>query len=209
MTYPTVNLLRKNEQRHQGAVSQKFIVSSAIIVPLLLIAVLGGINLIQYRGIKSSLLTNRAIWKEMEPRLAIYKNENKGLAVNRTALGLFGGWEKSQPAFVKLLNDIQETVPAAIQFKRLSVRSKPSPAMYTAPEDMELTFDLVIEGQSQGERAENQVIDLRRELLNCAQIAATFDSLKLASMRQSRRADGESIREFRIEGETVVVEEGL
>ena len=204
MTYPTVNLLKKNEQRFQGAVSRKFTFVSAVVAPILLIAILSGIKLIQYGGVQTELSSSRGIWKDLEPRLALYKDENKGLAVNRNALDLFEGWKSSQPELVKLLNDIQQTVPPEIQFTRFSVRSAPASANYTTVAEMQLIFELVIEGKSQGEHAENNVINLRKNLLACEQIGATFNSLKLASMRQSKGRSGESIREFKLEGATAV-----
>ena len=126
MNYPRVNLLKKNEQRFQGAVSRKFIFISAVVAPILLISVLSGIKLIQYSGVQSQLLSSREIWEDLEPRLVLYKEERRGLNMNRTGLDLFNGWNETQASFVKLLTDIQANVPEQIQFTRLSVRSQPT-----------------------------------------------------------------------------------
>ena len=82
------------------------------------------------------------------------------------------------------------------------MRSTLAPTVYAAPEDMVLAYNLIIEGVSQGDRAESEVIDLRRELLGCEQIRATFDSLKLASLRKRSNRSGLNMREFRLEGKT-------
>ncbi len=200
MIYLTVNLLKKNEQRHQGPIGRKFMFISVVVVVIFLGVIGGGIKLIQYKRMQSDISSRREVWATLEPRLALYTDEKKGLLMNRSALKLFEGWKESQPAFVKLLNDVQQTVPAQIQFTRFSVRSTPALARYAAPTDMPLTFSLMIEGRSQGEQAENYVINLRKDLLACEQIRATFDSLKLASMRQGN--EEENIREFKLEGET-------
>lgn len=200
MTYPRVNLLKKNEQRYQGAVSQKFILIGAVAAPILLIALISGVQMIQFRLVKSKLQSSHEIWKELEPRLTLYTGERRGLETSRKALGLFEGWNNSQTSFVKLLNDIQEVVPENIQFTRLSVRSQPSASLYTDAKEMKLDFSLVVEGNSQGARAENHVMGLRKDLLTCEQVGCIFDSLELASMRKRESATGKSICDFRFEG---------
>jgi hypothetical protein len=206
MIYPRVNLLKKSEQRYQGAVSRRFILISAVVAPILLIAILSGVKLIQYSGVKSELTTSRELWKDLEPKLTLFKDKNRGLVVNRNVLELFEGWNNSQASFVELLDDIQGTVPGQIQFTRLSVRSDSAEPVYTAADEMQLKFELVIEGRSQGELAENYVIDLQKDLLGREKIASTFDSIKLSSMRKRQSVSGESLREFRLEGRTAEVE---
>ncbi len=208
MNYPSVNLLKKSEQRHQGVVSRKFTFVSAVVAPILLIAILSGVKLFQYNGVKSELTANRILWKDLEPRLTLFKDENRGLVMNRKALDLFGGWKNSQASFVTLLEDIQGIVPEQVQFTRLSVQTKKTGSVYATVDDLALSFDLVIEGLAHGARAENYVIDLRKDLLTCQQIGSTFESIKLASMRKREGAAGQSLREFRLEGKSVV-EEGL
>ncbi|MEE9367808.1 MAG: hypothetical protein V3V05_02975 [Pontiella sp.] len=202
MNYPRVNLLNKNEQRYQGAVSRKFIFISAVVAPILVISLLSGVKLIQYSGVQSELLSSRVIWEDLEPRLALYKEERRGLNMNRTGLDLFNGWSESQASFVKLLTDIQANVPEQIQFTRLSVRSQPTAAVYTTPEGMELSYELLIDGTSQGRLAENYVIGLQKSLLESEQIGSEFDSLKLVSMRKHQGNKAENIREFRLEGQS-------
>jgi len=202
MTYPRVNLLTQNERRYQGAVSRKFIFICAVAAPILLIAILSSIKLIQYSGVKSSLAASRSLWGDTEPRLKLFREENRGLVNNRQALELFEGWEKSQSSLVRLLDEIQNTVPSQIQFTRLSVRSAPTPAFYSSADAMPLTFSLEIEGQAQGKQAENYVIGMRKDLLACEQIGSTFDSIKLVSMRKRSSSKGESLRDFKLEGVT-------
>lgn len=207
MDYPRVNLLKKNEQRYQGAVSRKFILISAVVAPVLLIAILSGVKLIQYTGVKSELTVNRELWKDLEPRLTLFKDENRGLVINRKALELFGGWKDSQASFATLLEDIQDTVPEEIQFTRLSVRSRRTESVYATTEDLKLSFDLAVEGLAHGARAENHVINLRKELLASHQIGSLFESINLASMRMRGTETGEGLREFRLEGQSRFEEE--
>jgi hypothetical protein len=197
-----VNLLKKSEQRYQGAVSRRFLAVSLVVAPVLIIAVLSGIKLVQYAGVQSELKSSRLLWDSLEPRLELFKDENRGLSANRTMLDLFEGWKNSQGSFVQLLDDIQSTVPDDIQFTRLSVRGLPTATVYAATNDMAIAYELVIEGISTGERAENEVINLRRELLECEQIGSTFSSLKLAALRKSSRGASQNSREFRLEGTT-------
>jgi len=195
-----VNLLKKTEQRYQGAVSRRFMLASVVITPIMVIAALSGIKLVQYTGVQAELRASREIWADLEPKLELFMDENKGLVANRKMLDLIGGWEASQGSFVELLEDIQRTVPENIQFTRLSVRGKSTVATFADPADMELDYALEVEGISQGERAETQVIDLRRNLLACERIESTFSSLKLASLRKRNGGGGVNVRDFRLVG---------
>jgi hypothetical protein len=195
-----VNLLKKSEQRYQGAVSRRFMLASVVITPIMVIAVLSAIKLIQYTGVQAQLEASREIWADLKPKLDLYKDENRGLVANRKMLGLIDGWQGSQGSFVQLLEDVQQTVPENIQFTRLAVRGSSKASEFATPEEMALGYTLTVEGISQGDQAEKQVIDLRRDLLACERIGATFSSLKLASLRKRSSNDDVNARDFRLVG---------
>lgn len=200
MNYPRVNLLRKSEQRYQGAVSRRFIMVSAVITPILLIAVLSGIKMVQYSNVQKELKANRVIWKDLEPKLKLFTEEHQSLNANRTILALFEGWKESELPFVVMLDQIQSAVPANVQFTRLSLKGEVSPGIYEKPEDMQLNYSLLIEGLSQGDRAEDDVWKFHRDLLGNDTVAHSFDTVDLADMRKQRSSAGISVREFRIVG---------
>lgn len=202
MNYQRVNLLKKNEQRYQGVVSRRFILVSLVATPILLIAVMSGLKLVQYTGVQSELRASREIWKTLEPKLALFNEEKKGLADNRRILSLFEGWQVSQAPVIELLTGIQDSVPDNIQFTRLSLRSDLTRAVYGTAEDMALNYKMVIEGLSQGDMAESDVIELQRELLACEVVESTFDTIKLTAMRKRQDAKRLAMREFRLEGTT-------
>lgn len=204
MNSPRVNLLNKNEQRYQGAVSRRFMLVSLVITPIMLVAVLSSIKLIQYSGVKSQLTSSEEIWEDLEPRLALYKAENQGLVANKKVMDLFDSWKESQGSFVQLLEEMQETVPENVQFSRLSIRGSQVSAAYANPVDTTINYELVIEGISQGERAENQVIDFRKELLTGERMASTFSDIKLSSLRKRSGKEGMNMREFQLKGESPV-----
>jgi hypothetical protein len=202
MNYPRVNLLKKNEQRYQGMVSRRFVLVSIVATPILLIAVLSGIKLIQFTTVQSDLKVSREIWQTLEPRLALFNEEKKGLTDHRQILSLFEGWRASQAPVIELLDGIQDSVPDNIQFTRLSLRSDLSRAVYGTADDMTLNYKLIIEGLSLGDMAESDVIRLQRELLACEVVESTFDSIKLTAMRKRQDAKRLTMREFRLEGST-------
>jgi len=200
MSYPRVNLLKKSEQRYQGAVSRRFILVSAVVSPILLIAVLSGIKLVQYGGIQSDLKANREIWKSLEPKLQLFNKQNQSLQANKQILSLFEGWQESQLPLVDMMGQVQDVVPYNVQFTRFSLRGEISPGTYETPEQMALDYKMLIEGIAQGERAEEDVWRFHRELLDSTTVAASFDTVDLADMRKQRRGSGVNVREFRIVG---------
>lgn len=200
MNYPRVNLLRKSEQRYQGAVSRRFMTISIVVTPILLIAVLSGIKLVQYAGVQSDLKASKEIWVRLEPKLALFNEENHGLAANRQVLTLFEGWQKSQLPMVALMDEIQATVPGNVQFSRFVLRSEVAPGVYESAEEMKLDFRLQIDGTSQGERAEEDVWRFHKDLLITRGVGEAFDAVDLTNMRKRESRDGLTLREFRIVG---------
>lgn len=200
MKYPRVNLLKRSERRYQGAVSRRFTLVSLIITPILFIAVISGVKLIQYSSVQSDLKASREIWHTLEPRLAVAREQQRGLKDNRQALDLIHGWQESQVSMQGLLLDVQQSIPENVQLTRISIRSAVKASIYRDVDELNLIYRLVLQGVSQGEQAEDAVINLRRSLLNRENLSAIFDSVKLISMRKRWGLDGENIREFSLEG---------
>jgi len=200
MNHPRVNLLKKSEQRYQGAVSHRFILVAAVVAPILLVAILSGVKLVQYATVQSDLQAGKAVWSSLEPRYQLHQKELRSLNACRTSLDLLHGWMGSQIALSQLLLEIQEEVPPTIQLQRLSVRSDPQTATYVRVEDFVLDYKLMLQGVSQGERAEDAVMGLRKDLMATDLMGSVFKSVKLASMRKRAGKDEQNARDFRIEG---------
>jgi hypothetical protein len=207
MSYPRVNLLKKSEQRYQGAVSRRFMLISIVVTPILFIAVLSGVKLIQYGSVKADLKASREIWTVLEPRLAVARDQQRGLKTNRQAITLINGWQDSQVSMKELLLDIQQAIPENVQLMRISIRGDVTTSLYRNADELGLGYRLTLQGVSQGEQAEDAVINLRRDLLIREHLSAIFDSVKLTSMRKRKGLDGENMREFSLEGLGAEIEE--
>lgn len=200
MSHPRVNLLKKSEQRHQGAVSHRFIFSVSIIAPILFVALFSGIKLAQYNTVKSELRSSQSEWASLEPRYQLHQEEVRSLSACRRSLELLNGWKESEVSLSRLLAEIQGGVPPTIQLQRLSIRSTPKTSVYRQVSDFELDYTLSMQGLSQGERAEDAVIGLRRELMATELLGGTFKTIRLASMRKLAGGADRNARDFKIEG---------
>ena len=200
MSYPRVNLLKKIERRYQGTVSRRFMLVGIVVTPILFIAVLSGVKLIQYGGVQADLRASREIWSTLEPRLAVASDQQRGLKTNRQAIDLINGWRDSQVSMEGLLLDIQKAIPENIQLTRISIRSEVKTSIYHDVDELGLGYRLALQGISQGAQAENAVINLRRDLLDKEHLSAAFDAVKLTSMRKRAGQSGENMREFSLEG---------
>lgn len=200
MNYPRVNMLKKSEQRYQGAVSRRFLLVSIVVTPILLITLLSGVKLIQYTAVKSNLKSSREIWAGLSPRLALYKEEQRSLATNKRAMELVSGWRSTQVPLSELLTEIQGSVPENIQLSRLAIRSEPGTSIYDKPENFTLDYTLTMQGVVQGDRAEEVVITLRKDLLKTEWMRTTFDSIKLSPMRKHSDRNGEIMQKFSLVG---------
>lgn len=200
MNYPRVNLLKKEEQRYQGAVSQRFILINLVVLPVLIIAILSAVKLIQYSSLQSDLKYSREMWVTLEPRLERYKEQQRQLNENKQVISILQGWQSSQTSIEGFLLDIQQSVPEEIQLSRISIRSEMANSVFHKVEDTDLNYHLTLQGVSQGDQAENQVINLRRDLLKKVNLSATFKSVKLTSMRKTGGNETDNLREFSLEG---------
>ena len=200
MTYPRVNLIRKNERRYQGAVSRKFLFISLVLTPVLLIAILSGVKLIQYTSVRKELEASNALWLDQKPRLDLFYAEQNRVKENETMLAMLDAWEASQLQVVELFQDIQDEVPMTVQLTRASLKGDVKREIFTEAAQLKIDFGLSLQGLSHGEAAEATVIELRKGLLGTDTLADVFHSVKLASMRKRKSKDGENIREFTFEG---------
>jgi hypothetical protein len=200
MNYPRVNLLNKSEQRYQGAVSRRFLLVSLVVTPIVVIAMLSGVKLIQYTTVQSDLKSSREIWAELEPRLALYLDEQRGLNTNRQVFELIDGWKAAKFSPTAVLEEIQQRMPENIQLVRLSIKSKEQVAFAESSDDVVLTFRLLLQGLSHGDYAEEVVIALNKDLQAAPVLSSTFESITLLSMPKRAGKNGENIREFNIEG---------
>ena len=201
MNYPRVNLLKKNEQRYQGVVSHRFVLVAAVVAPILLVATLSGIKMVQYNKVKSDLQSSRTAWETLEPQFLLHQEVVRSLSACRTSLELLQGWKGSQVSLSSLLSETQKVVPPTIQLQHLSFRSEPKTLVYLSASDFVLDYKLMLEGVSLGDHAEASVIDLRKDLMATDLLGSTFKSIKLASMHKQTAGKGDqSVRDFRIEG---------
>ncbi len=200
MNYPRVNLLKKSEQRYQGVVSRRFLLVCIVVTPILFITSLSGIKLVQYSSVQSSLKSNREIWVSLEPRLEQYKEERSSLMANKRALELIAGWQGTQVPISELLTEIQGSIPESVQLTRLSIRSEPGTPVYTKSADFSKDYTFVVQGSAQGERAEDVVIALLKDLLKTERMGAVFKSVKLGPMRKRVGKDGQTTQIFRLDG---------
>lgn len=200
MNYPRVNLLKKSEQRYQGAVSRRFMWVCAVVAPLLVIAVISGIKLVQYNGIRSELVSSSQIWASLEPRLALHQEESKSLAANKKILALLDGWQESRVPMVDLMEEIQQSVPRNMQFSRLALKGDSTKSTYETPEQMAVGLRMEIDGLIQGDLAEEDVKVFREKMMGEKSVSSMFKSIPLLDMRRSSRSEDITVREFKIAG---------
>jgi len=200
MNYPRVNLIKKNERRYQGLLSRGFILTTGIGVPSVFVLLVFVLLYGQSMSLNAQLESSRAVWENYEPRLKQYRKEKSGLTTTGKIKNLFDGWGQSQRSFLGLLEEFQQGTPANIQFTRLSIRTGASKPIYKTAEELELDYDLVISGKAEGEAAENAVIKLQKHLLSGQEVGSTFNTLKLASMRNSTTDAGTPVRQFSLTG---------
>lgn len=200
MSYPVVNLLRRDEMRYQGAVSRKFILLGLCVVPFLFVVVILGVQLLQKADALRSLKRANARWSEIEPQLVAYRKADRLLKDNKKILELLDGWNASKVPFAELMLDIQPLVPASIQLTHLSIQNTLPPGEYSKVDELGLKFEVSIKGYSHGQQAEYSVIDFRKKLLASDKMAQVAETIMLSSIRKRDANGGDVIREFALQG---------
>ena len=201
MIYPTVNLLKKSEQRFQGPVSQRFMVISAIATPILLIALLATIRLFQFNGLKSDLETQQLLKSELQPRVVQFGKKKQQLKQNKQTIELLKSWEESRVPIVDLMNEIQGAVPENIQFLRLYMGGQIVYSTYETPKEIGLNFLLQIDGIAEGDEAIPEIWKLQDNLLALKTLTSRFPSIKIAGSPQPQHNQGSiPVLKFSIHG---------
>jgi Tfp pilus assembly protein PilN len=206
MNSPRVNLLDKSECRHQGPVSRQFALVSAIVTPILLIAVLAAVKMIQLDSIKNELESKQAEWKRFQPSLVEFDEKAKGLDENRRLLELFEAWEKSRLPMTDLLNEIRDIVPERVELKQLSLGvnlGRTTRAVYKKPEDMVLKNRLQMGGLilEEKEKASECMTGFLEDLQGNDVLGGPFSDIGQNGPLVTRAsAGGSSSSEFKIQG---------
>jgi len=198
ISYPHVNLLKKNEQRYQGSVSKKMIISLATLVPFLFLLLFGGIEFVQYNSAVKSLKSNKVQWAKMQPKLKAYKKQKALLNKDKKILALINGWKKIVIPMSTVLSELQNMVPSDIQFKGLSITAQSKTTTFKKPEDFLVSYTLSINGIAEGEKGGTSVFDFQKNFLEPKPIAALFSSAKLGTMSKSQDGDKKVIHKFSI-----------
>jgi hypothetical protein len=200
MIYPRVNLIKKSERRYQGAVSRKFLLVSLVLTPAFLVAILGGVKLIQYTSVRKELASSEELWATKKPRLDLFYQEQSRLQENEKMLAMVVAWEASQVELVELFGDLQRKVPVTVQLTRASLKGEVKRDVFTEAGQLGIKYSLTVQGLSHGEEAEAVVFDFRQNLQGTATLGEVFPSLQLVTMRKRTSNVGENIREFIFEG---------
>jgi hypothetical protein len=201
MKYPRVNLLERDERRYQGVVSHRMILLSIAIIPTVVSLLFFMIGLVAYKEAHSNWGEVKKEWTTVKPQFDRFRQALKAQNEARRALALMKGWRDAGVDFSTLLLDIQKKVPPTIQLKSLEFAGKSGDEPFSDPDACSVNYEMEIHGISVGDRAEASVIGFRRDLMaEDSAVASVFHSIKLSSMRKKPAGDGESIREFSIEG---------
>lgn len=200
MNYPRVNLIKKSECRYEGLVSPRFILMVGIGTPVILLLLIVGLIAANIHNTQRELESTRELWAAYEPRVESYRKDKSELASTQKIMDLFRGWQASQVAWLGLLDEMQGQVPANIQFTRMAVKADEKSSVYLTPEELQLAYELTIDGVAVGDAAEEDVIALQKKMQGGPMTAGTFSSLKLGSMRKGAAGSGLAMRQFRITG---------
>ena len=198
ISYPHINLLKKNEQRYQGSVSKKMIISLATLVPLLFLLLFGGIEWVQYSSAANSLELNEARWAKIQPKLKGYKKQKALLEKEKNILELIKGWEEIVIPMSTVLCELQNMVSSDIQFQRLSITAQSKTTAFEKTSEFLVNYTLSISGIAEGEKGGTSVFDFQKKFLEPKLIGSIFSSAKLGTMSKSRDVDEKVIHEFSI-----------
>ena len=205
MSYIRVNLLKKSEQRYQGPVSRRFLWVSGIATPILALALLSTIKLLQHKAILEELEMKRYEWTEIKPKLDRSAQMTQTLQNNRKILTLLENWEQSRIPIVELMSEIQDIVPMNMQFTRITIGGMATLAIYESPEEMELENKLLINGAVLEKDDFRQFLERLQK--NKKAISSFPDIRQNGSFNSYKNREGKSLEGFSIIGSSKEEEE--
>jgi len=198
ISYPHVNLLKKNEQRYQGSVSKKMIISLATLVPLLFLLLFLGMGWVQYRSTANSLESNKVRWEKIQPKIKAYKKQKEVLNKDKNILELIKGWKKIVIPMSTVLRELQNTIPSDIQFTHLSITAQSKTTTFKKPLDFLVNYTLVVKGNAEGENGWDSAVTFQEKFLNPKQIGLLFNSKKTTGPTKKQGDEKKNICTFSI-----------
>jgi len=184
-----VNLLRKAEMRYQGAVSPRFVILSAVgtvagvLVLLLSLAAMRGMLL------REELKRGESRWNALQSEFSRIKKQELQLKESRELLEQFRKWDTGAFKWHLFFHEFQRTVPETVRLRSLALYIK-NPA--------ENRYELLLNGESHGERAESAVIEWRKNLLENPAVSCVLSAVDLMSLRREAAANGGTVRSFQL-----------
>ena len=174
--YPHMNLLKKNEQRYQGAVSKKMVISLVTLVPVLFLLLFLGIEWLQYNVASDSLAENEARWSELQPKLKVYNKKRAILNKNKKILMLISEWKKVVIPMSEVLEELQDSVPADIQLSELSITAQTKGKTFTE-KTKEINYTLLLKGIAVGDQGKDSIVSFRKKFLEPKRIGSIFSDV--------------------------------
>jgi len=198
--YPHVNLLKKSEQRYQGSVSKKMVISLVTLVPVLFLLLFLGIEWLQYNAASDSLAENKTRWTRLQPKLKIYEKEKARLDKNNQILKLINEWKKIVIPMSEVLSELQDSVPADIQLSELSITAQTKTTVFNE-KSKEINYTLLLKGIAVGDQGKDSIVSFRKKFLEPKQIGSIFSTVTftLDSVKEQKEdSKKEPIHDFTI-----------
>lgn len=210
----SIDLLKPQEFRRQGAVSGAFIVRVSVSSVVAFALVFGLLGLMRFRIARQDLIYCRDTWKMREPLYNQILSMKQDLATMKKLQQELNGWNASRINWGDPLLEIQRIVPAAMQLRQLNLRGEldfkqggsggeGEPA---SPPQPVRRFFLLIEGKATGDRAETMVLQFVRALGEASTFKTFLESKKLQSLQRdassAQTGGGQGDRAFIVEAIT-------
>jgi len=227
-----INLLKTTEFRRQGLVSTSFIIRAGIMTVALFSLVFGVLALSQHRNARQMLFSAQELWRVREPIYRKILAMKQDLATKRKLDQELQGWKTSRIEWSNPLAVLQQIVPPALQFRRLTIwgnmdisipkitkvkaakggaaKAEAATVMMTGEPAGPIaggtparSFSLLIEGRATGEKAEDTVLQFDAALREEPVFRALLQSVRLQRLQSEEGiAGGEAGRAFSIEAST-------
>lgn len=179
-----VNLLKKTEQRYQGMVSMKLLMTGSIALFAGILLIFLMLSAIAKASFNSNMQHARTEWARQEPVAAAVRQQSEAAERNRKTLALLDEWSgRTNAPMHRILHEVQSRVPEQVQLSRFQAGRTPDDGGGNAEHWLQ------INGWSVGRGGDLRALDFKNRLNDSAAVRGFCGEIRLIS---SQRESGET-----------------
>jgi hypothetical protein len=206
-----INLIKEDEVRHAGLLSEAFVFRVLAAVLVALVAIGAVLLMLHVRNIRRDLKSSRRLFNQKDVLYQDIRAMQMDITDNKRLLEELDGWHISRMDWDEALMNLAAVVPPSIQMSRMTVRgdiqmprAQRGQRLQKAPLPFR-EYKIILDGTSEGELADEVVVQFIRLLKESPGFKDLFESVNLQRIERMK-ASGRDTEEDDVDRRVFAIE---